>query len=349
MIAKPTRFRRAGMLSLLVMLVGAAPAWAAASRVVLLRSTGDEALSRQATTLLTAELQAAGFDVVELERDPTHDLRQDIDAASVRLQPVATFAIRSVPGGTAVELWLEDRVTGKLVIRRVDVRPGPGAAADLALKAVELLRGSLLEVTVQAHTGGAPVSAPRDVTRFVADSAPDRLDHFAQGVGIAAGVAGLGNAGLATAYAPLLRFSWGQRTGTLFRLTATGLGSSPELRAVEGQARVHQTLVMVEGIRVFRARARLQPLAGLAAGAYRVHSEGIGTSPLFPNGAGTTMALAAGATAGIAARVGNRVALAIDLNLLLLTPRTTIFIAGREVAQAGGLALLTSASLCGVF
>jgi hypothetical protein len=306
-------------------------------------------LSRQASTLLTAELQTAGFEVVEIDRDPTHDLRDDIDTASARHQPVATFAIRSVPGGTAVELWLEDRVTGKLVIRRVDVSPGSTAAADLALKAVELLRGSLLEVSVQVRAGSAPATAPGDVARFVADTAPDRIDQFAQGVGIGAGAAALGNANVAAAYAPLLRISWGAPTGTLLRMTATGLGSSPELRAVEGRARVHQTLVLLEGLRVFRPRKRLQSMAGLGAGVYRVNSDGAGVSALFPIGAGTTTGLAVGANGGIAARLGNRLALVVDLNLLLLTPRTAILIATREVGRTGGLALMASASLCGTF
>jgi hypothetical protein len=348
-IAKPARLLRAAVLSLLVIPVAAVPAWAA-SHVVLLRSTSDDALSRQGTTLLKAELQTAGFHVVEIERDPTRDLRQDIETTSARLQPVATFAIESIPGGTAVELWLQDRVTGKLVIRRVHVRSGSGAPADLALKAVELLRGSLLEITVQGRADGESASvATGEVARFVADSAPDRLDHFAQGLGIAAGVMAIANASVATAFAPLLRLSWGRPTGTLLRLTATGLGSSPELRAVEGQARVHQSLVLAEGLRVFRARARLQPLAGFSAGAYRVRSEGIGTSSLFPNLAEATTALALGANAGVAARFGKRLALVVDLNLLFLTPSTTIYIASRDVAHAGGLALMMSATLCGVF
>ncbi|MES1208879.1 MAG: hypothetical protein ABUS79_23315 [Pseudomonadota bacterium] len=347
MIAKPVSPAFAARaLFLLTLLSGAAPAWAA-SRVVLLRSSSDDALSRQGTTLLTAELQAAGFEVAEVERDPARDLRQDIDATSARLQPVATFAIRPVPGGTTVELWLADRVTGKLVIRRVDVTSGPGAAADLALKAVELLRGSLLEVTVQGRPGSVPPPpAPGEVTRFVAEA--DRLDFFGQGVGVAAGGAALVEGELASSFAPLLRLSWGGSTGLMLRLTAAGLGSSPELRAPEGNATVHQMLVLAEGLRVFRPRARLQPLVGVDAGVYHVSSEGMGVSTLFPNGADTTTAAIFGAQGGVAARLGNRLAVVVDATVLM-AQRTTVWIAAREAAHAGGLALMASASLCGAF
>src|SRR6185369_4960709 len=91
------------------------------SRVVIVRPPGDAGVSRQALTLLVAELQAAGFEGVETDRNPALEVRADIEAISARLQPVATFAIGAVQAGTAVELWLEDRVTGKLVIRRVEL------------------------------------------------------------------------------------------------------------------------------------------------------------------------------------------------------------------------------------
>lgn len=346
------RVRRLVWVGLLLLVCGGTrPAWAA-SRVVLLRSLTDDALSRQGTTLLTAELEAAGFEVVEIERDSTHDIRQDIDAASARLQPVATFAIRSLPGRTAVELWLEDRITGKLVIRRVAVRGGSGAAADLALKAVELLRGSLLEVTVQGRDadGGQPAaSPPGEVTRFVASAGPDRLDHFAQGVGFAAGVAALGSPRLAPTFAPVLRLSWGRRSGYLGRLTASGLGSSPTVTASEGEARVHETLFLLEGLRVFRGRRRLQPVVGFGAGALLLRSEGTANSPMGTNLSGTTSTLVVAASGGLAARLTNRLAVMVDVSLLLLARPTTIRIATNDAGRAGPVAFMATASLCGAF
>jgi hypothetical protein len=341
----------------------------AAPRVVVLRAPGDDALTRQAATLLVAELQAGGFDVVEIDRNPRNDIRADIDAVSARVQPVATFAIRPMQesGGTGAvtgagagagavtgagagavtELWIEDRVTGKLVIRRIDVGASPEAAADLALKAVELLHGSLLEVTVEPDPRRPPT--PPEVTRWLADSAPDRTRYFAQGFGIAVGAGALGGTGVGFAYGPMLRIAWGGAGGFAARITAHGLGSTPEVRTAEGVARVHQTLALAEGLRVFRPRARLQPLVGAGAGIYRVRSDGTGASTLFPSGAGTTTAAAFAAEVGLAARLAKRVALVADAGLLLLAPTTRILIASREAARTGGLSFLATLSVTSVF
>src|SRR6185436_9899446 len=101
--------------ALLVLLLLAASPAAAASRVVLLRSGSAEALPRQAETLLAAELRASGFEVLARERTAGLELRADIEAAAAALRPIAVLAIAS-SDGAAAEIWLSDRVTGKLVI-----------------------------------------------------------------------------------------------------------------------------------------------------------------------------------------------------------------------------------------
>jgi len=326
----------------------AAETRSAPARVVVLRAAEDSPLTRQGTTLLVAELQAAGFQVVEAERSPGLDVRADIEAISARLQPVATFAIRgAVDQKTATELWLEDRVTGKLVIRRVELGTGPDASADLALKAVELLHGSLLEVAVQPGAAGQP--PPPEVTRLIADDAAPRARHALQGIGVAAGAGVLGGAGLAAAYAPLLRVSFGGGSGLAARVSWSGLGSAPEVHAPEGSARIHQTLVLAEGLRLFRPGRRVQPLGGVAAGIYRVSGDGTGTSSLFPGETGTATAAAAGVLGGIAARLTSRIALVADATALALLPSTRIVIAQHEAARSGGLAVVGTLSLCGVF
>lgn len=350
LLGSTVRFLAVAALTTAVVLVGGAARAQAASEVVLLRASNTDELSRQGTTLLTAELRAMGFEVVEVDAEDAaaRDLPREIERVSTRLQPVATFAFVPVVGGTTVELWLQDRLTGKLVIRRVEVTSGPGAAADLAVKAVELLRGSLLEVKVQHHASPDPVSQPPgDVRPFVATA--DRPSYFAERFGISAGVTALRNLDLAAAYAPALRVSWGLPSGYLFRLTATGFGSSPTLYAVEGQAQTDQTVVLAEALHAFRPGARLQPFAGVAAGFQRVYSSGTGVSSLFPNDSGTTESAVAGLTGGLGIRLVSRLALVLDLDAFVSLPRTTILIATRPVGRAGGLAALATAGISATF
>ena len=71
--------------------------------------------------------------------------------------------VASADPGSA-ELWVIDRVTGKTVVRRVNAAAGdPARAAEiLAVRAVELLRASFLElaITPDAEAAPRPATAP---------------------------------------------------------------------------------------------------------------------------------------------------------------------------------------------
>jgi hypothetical protein len=69
----------------------------------------------------------------------------------------AVAAIRVVPSRNGVEVWVADRITGKTVLAEV-VRTDPSTPGDAALRAVELLRASLLELS--APRADAPSREP---------------------------------------------------------------------------------------------------------------------------------------------------------------------------------------------
>jgi hypothetical protein len=81
----------------------------------------------------------------------------------------ALAAIRTVEKNGAVEVWLRDRVTGKTVLREVVTANGAIDAREaVAIRAVELLRASLLETqTPGASPGEVP---PSEVTDKLAKS-----------------------------------------------------------------------------------------------------------------------------------------------------------------------------------
>ena len=195
---RPVQLAIAGA-GLLGLLASPLPA-AAGSLVVLLRSPAGDSLARQSETLLAAELRASGFDVGEQARTAGVDLRSDMEAAARRLRPIAVLALTPVAGAGpgAAEISLLDRVTGKLVIRRIEPAPPPGrasAAGDLALRAVELLRGSLLEIAL-VPAGPDPPATPRPTS---AASSPGsgsgvlavRRSFFVEGLGLGAAVTAL--------------------------------------------------------------------------------------------------------------------------------------------------------------
>jgi hypothetical protein len=338
-------------------LVTAALLWAAdaraaeTSRVVLLRAPSADTLTEQGNTLLAAELRAAGFEVVTVARDPSRDIRRDIEAASAASSPIATFAILPAPDGAAVELWLEDRITHKLTIRRLDVDRSREAPADLAVRAVELLRGSLLEVALPPPAPRPqPAAPPEDVTVWIASTVPERrAPHFSTGPGVALGMTALGSAGLGPTYAPALRLSWGNRRGLFARATVTGFGWGRTLRASEGSAVVRQDLALAEIGFAFRPEARLQPFVAAGAGARRARSEGTGVSTLFPGESGTAYAAAAVLGGGIAARLADRVSAILDAGLIVAAPSTEILIATSPVGRVGAVGILATLTLATTF
>jgi len=339
------------LLVLAVTLLALPRAGAAASRVVLLRSGSADALPRQAETLLAAELRTSGFEVVTRERTTGLDLRADIEAAALALRPIAVLAIAATSGAGA-EIWLSDRVTGKLVIRRFDAGGDGDTAASLALRAVELLRGSLLEITVESSPAPQPRPAPPpDVARFVASAAPGHRAWFVEGLGLSVGAAaiGTGNA-LGATFAPALRLSYGGRRRLCLRLSVLGPGSVAEASARDGDAllgtaRVRQELALLEAVVAFRRDARVQPFLSLGAGLHHVRVSGTGASPIFPDGQGNSLGAALDAGAGLALRLGNRAALVLEAHLLGTLPATEIAVADQRAARVGPISAVGAAGL----
>lgn len=329
--------------------IGPRPALGApASRVALIRFAGDE-LTRQAETLLGAELRAAGFEVVTVDRPAGADPRAAIEAVSARLQPIATMAIIPGVAPAAAEVWLSDRVTGKFVIRRLeaDTTPATGASSDLALMAVELLRGSLLEITVASSA--TSTKPPADVARWVAQSEATRRPFALEGLGLAVGGAMMRTvAGFGPMYAPAVRVSYGSPRGLTGRIGFIGPGSTISVRQDEGAARIRQELLIADALLAFRPGALVQPFALAGAGISRVRADGTGASSLFPALSGARWGAVGDLAGGAILRLGRRAAFVADAHLLV-SPPVRVTIAAAEAARIGGTSLLVSATLAATF
>jgi hypothetical protein len=330
---------------------------AAASRVVLLRSAGSDPLPRQAETLLAAELRASGFEVMTRDRSAETELRADIEAAAAASSPIAVLAIATAAGATA-EIWLSDRVTGKLVIRRFEAGPEGDPAAALALRAVELLRGSFLEIAIEAppaRPSEPRATPPPEVTRFMAAAVLGRQPYFVGGLGIGLGAAVLGSpSALGATYAPALRLSYGGRGRLCLRLSLMAPGTTAQVPVRDGAqllgtAFVRQDVALLEGLLAFRGDSRLQPFVGLGAGAHRVRVRGVGASPLFTDREGNSVGAALDAGTGVALRLGDRAALVLELHLLATLPSARISVVDQQAARVGPLTALGALGLSASF
>ena len=120
-----------------------------------------------------AEIESLGFRAEQLDPAAAPASRASLEASARAVGAIA--AIRAVPSERGVEVWITDRVTGKTVLREmVDDGGTPDRDAALALRAVELLRASLLEVALPAPPPGEVPATPeiREKMRVPAPAAP---------------------------------------------------------------------------------------------------------------------------------------------------------------------------------
>lgn len=152
------------------------------SLVTVVRSPRPRTMFDEATMRLAAELRAAGFLVRVIDAAPGLDGRGQVEvsarsgeqergAARTAEASFATIAILETARGAAADVWVADHLTQKTLVRRVEIGDAgsPTAASDLAVRSVELLRASLLEV--KTSNGPAP-PLPADLARWLDRPAP---------------------------------------------------------------------------------------------------------------------------------------------------------------------------------
>ncbi|WP_437623013.1 hypothetical protein [Sorangium sp. So ce1151] len=148
--------RLAVALGAALLISGAARARAeAGTLVVLVRPPRPSEIVKETMTRLSAELRAVGFAVRVADGRPGVEGRAQVEGAAGRAggedQPFATIAVLELDRerGAVADVWIADHVTEKTLVRRVELG-GSGessAASDLAVRSVELLRASLLELS----------------------------------------------------------------------------------------------------------------------------------------------------------------------------------------------------------
>src|SRR6476469_9116083 len=148
---------------------------ARAASVIIVRPANSPPVMVETLVRLRGELISAGFEPDIVDGAPRAgsgpaDSRADLEQLAVRRGADAVVAIVGDLAPDSVEVWVIDKVTGKSVVRRVPFEPtAPRASGTLAIRAIELLRSSFLEIDLAAHDrrnqpGAAP---PPAVVHFV--------------------------------------------------------------------------------------------------------------------------------------------------------------------------------------
>jgi hypothetical protein len=303
-------------------------------RVQVQRPSHPDALAAETATRLEAELRAAGFTVVAV--DPGEG--DEVTATPA----VATVSIVERGPSAAPEVWITCRVSPTTLVRRVEVAATPGAStpAALAIRAVELLHGSLLGTNAGASDRDAVAPAPKDEGRRDTDSDTPRPPAarrraLLEGPSIEVGLAALYGLGDTTGrLAPTLRFSYGSAIGLAGRLTVMGPTGSDQIGVVELAYALDRWSRVVA------------PIVSVGAGGGHTHLDDTAT-PKHPRLRTEAWAGTLSANAGIAARATRMISVLVDGHAFLVLPAPGAVIgaepAGGRPHAAGTISLGVSA------
>jgi len=318
---------------LLAAFEGRARADGVPSRVALVRSSSGDRVLREATVRVRAELLAAGFEVVEVDRPPG-DPRSEVEDAASQASTFATVAMSRAANGAFADVWISDHVTGKTVVRRLEVGEGPNATAVIAIRALELLRASLLEVAASGPPSEPRLSAPPDVLKWIAPALPSpATPPLLRGSTLGFGAMALhGLSAIGLAVGPTVSFSQG--VGRWFaRATLAGPLLGPELRAPVGTASIRQELAILAVGWASEPRP-LSACLWIGAGGFDLHSEGSAATP-YRGVSGDVASFLWTAGVGGLARIGPRVALTAEVAAVFLEPQPIVVIASSDAGRAG--------------
>lgn len=285
-------------------------------------------------TRLEAELRASGFDVKVEVLDAT-ETRQALEDAVTRSDAAAAITIRDPEASSGQpEVWVRDRLTGKLVVRKDD---GPAGSPRLvAIHAVELLRASLIELRdpPPSKKDGTPTPLPDPVSALLgpepkASARPASSGWAGFGVELGGGTIVHFDPALPMVV-PALRLSYVSALGVGARLVLVGPGLGPDLA---DEASVSEVLATAEFLYAPSLPWPFEFAASAGVGVYRVGASSEIAPDPAPGGSYVSALFTLGAASGV--RLTDHFAL--DLNLLLgvAAPRVAVESGARVLATLG--------------
>jgi hypothetical protein len=280
------------------MVIFASLVWAessSAATVVIIAPSVNAPLGMTETAArIRGELLSAGF-VVEILGGATAEgmidvqSRESLERLAQQRGADAVIAIVGDAMPNLVAVWVGDKATGKSVVRKLPFEPKSGHAPEtLAIRAVELLRSSFLEIdlTATGHRAPSGTASPPTAVHVVEQGVEqgvlkDRRRRELLGVELG-GAASVGFDGVGLALLPLVRFNWALRPWFLAQAALAGLGTRPSIENATGSAQLSQQFVVLGACIRSREGRGLRPFATLSAGA--LHTSVVGRVNLADHG-----------------------------------------------------------------
>jgi len=313
----------------------AGPLRATTERVVLLRPEAEDPVLLDAWNRLAAELKIHHFDVEVVDSGAAPGERPSVEVELSNVarseSALAALALVQETGTTSVDVWLVDRVSGKTTMRRIAVRPGKDASSVLAIRAVDLLRGSLREYDAGERpppdvVGVVPGPVPEAAAALSARRAP-RTHLFAEALALEEGR----DFGFAAGPALGLSYDVADRVGLGVLVAGPILGAS--IGTPEGRATLQEELAWFEARWSFLRVHRFSAGADVAFGGLLLGATGQPLPPLV--GKSDHVAAFLGA-AGLYADFGLTPRIAVDVSIRALSTVPRLGVAVDQASHAIG-------------
>jgi hypothetical protein len=281
---KQVRLRRVGPVVLLSLLMGWATA-AQAAAVLLVRPVDASQVIAETLVRLSGELLSVGFETEVVEGPAADgvsgsDWRGWLERLAAEREADAVVALVGDAAPTSIKVWIVDKVAGNTGVRTVPFDATREHASEtLAIRALELLRSSLLEIELAAREKRrVPLATPP--TAVVENVRSEKPTGASQRFGLAVGGAGVvGVGGVGPAILPMVRFTWAARPSFVANVAMAGLGTRPTVESQWGSAQVTQAYAVLGGDYRFRVGHRLRPFLTLSAGALYTAIKGRAGAP----------------------------------------------------------------------
>ncbi len=319
---------------------------AEAALVVLIRPSAQSLIVNEAITRIRGELVADGFEVSVVDAPPGATPASLFARNNQPAHAAASLGLFLRADAQAAEVWVVDRLTGKTVMRRIELTTTPAADVPevLARRSVELLRASLLEILVETRNEPPASPGPRkDASRWASRALEAPRSRW----GIEAGgqmLAGFG--GLDVAVMPVVRARFAPDRRLAMRLSLSGLGTQPIVETPAGRATVSQELALLELIGELAPESWLRPSVSLGAGTYHIAVDGSANWP-YAGSSDDRFVFAADAGGGLALSLTSALWLSLEGHGILLAPYPVIRFLGVDAATVGNPLVAATLTLAG--
>lgn len=311
-----------------------------ADTVAIVRPVGSNSDVTETVSRLHGELISVGLQAKVIARPTARGEGQGASPAWIMALTVegeidAVIEIVGETSPVAVDVWIVDRSTRQLRVLRVDLESTSEHAAErLAIRAIEVLRSTLLEHDMAVrHRREDPVATPKASNR----AQPERLPRprRRETWGLDVGVAALASVdGVPPAILPIARVDWAPSSWLVAHGTLGGYGSRPTVTAAAGTARIAQQYMVVGARYRLSEEQRLRPFFGLSAGVLRTGVEGKADAPRRAHTVDYwSFLLDAGP--GLELRLSGHYYLTLGAHLHLAEPYLAIHIADAVAATTG--------------